>query len=60
MELQLKIIENPYEENTGTLSSDVEQAVSELTLEEKNTKLLEQINYKLDLLLSIEEGENHG
>lgn len=59
-ELELRINEQPYTENTGTLATDIGEVADELTIEEKNTQLLEQINDKLDLLLSMKEEENHG
>lgn len=59
-ELELQISEEMYAENTGTLSADIKEIAAEFTTEEKNTQLLEQINAKLDLLLSMKEAENHG
>lgn len=38
-ELELRINEQPYTENTGTLATDIGEAADELTIEEKNTQL---------------------
>lgn len=46
--------EQKRKENTGTLLTDIEEVSPEPNTEEVNTRLLEQINHKLDLLLSIE------
>lgn len=56
-ELKLFTPEEPVIENNGTLETNVEELKSS-NKDEQNTKLLEQINHKLDLLLSIEGGES--
>jgi len=54
-EIKLMIEKQTADDNSGTIASDAEEVIPEFTTEEKNMKLLEQINHKLDLLLSIDE-----
>lgn len=50
--IELETPEQSVVENAGDLSTEIEEASSQSEVDKINNKLLEQINYKLDLLLS--------
>ena len=50
--IELETPEQSVIENSGNLSTEIEEASPQLEVDKINNKLLEQINHKLDLLLS--------